>query len=77
MENFWMYQVEKLEEEQAKQKQQTDQHDGEEVWMVLRVHDDFGVLKCWFLFVVVVESVVSGVLRHVESSEIPQNYLFL
>lgn len=34
MENYWMYQVEKLEEEQAKQKQQTDQHDGDEVWMV-------------------------------------------
>lgn len=67
MENYWMYQVEKLEEEQAKQKQQTDQHDGDEVWMVWRVHDDFGVLKCWFLFVAVVESVVSGVLRPVES----------
>lgn len=32
MENFWMYQVEKLEEEQAKQKQQTEQHAGDEVW---------------------------------------------
>lgn len=34
MENFWMYQVEKLEEEQAKQEQQTEQHDGDEVWTV-------------------------------------------
>lgn len=33
MENFWMYQVEKLEEEQAKQKQQMQQDDEEEVWM--------------------------------------------
>lgn len=32
MENFWMYQVEKLEEEQAKQEQQTDQQDRDEVW---------------------------------------------
>ncbi|KAM7392215.1 hypothetical protein PAMP_022842 [Pampus punctatissimus] len=29
MENFWMYQVEKLEEEQSKQTQQYDQHDEE------------------------------------------------
>lgn len=35
MENFWMYQVEKLEEEQAKQKEQAQpQRDGEEVWVV-------------------------------------------
>lgn len=39
-----MYQVEKLEEEQAKQKQQTEQHDGDEVWMVGRVHGDRDVL---------------------------------
>lgn len=40
MENFWMYQVEKLEEEQAKRKQQTEQRDGDEVWMVGRVQGD-------------------------------------
>lgn len=33
-----MYQVEKLEEEQAKQKQQTEQRDGDEVWTAC---DDF------------------------------------
>lgn len=40
MENFWMYQVEKLEEEQARKKEQagqqdekqTEQQDGDEVW---------------------------------------------
>lgn len=55
-----MYQVEKLEEQQAKKEQETDQHDGEEVWMVGSIHDDLGVLTCWFLLVALVESVVYG-----------------
>lgn len=35
-----MYQVEKLEEEQAKQTQHCDQQDEDEVWKVERVYDD-------------------------------------
>lgn len=38
MENYWMYQVEKLEEEEAKQEQQPGQHDGDEVWTVWPFH---------------------------------------
>lgn len=35
MENFWMYQVEKLElEEQVRQRQQTERHDEDEVGSV-------------------------------------------
>lgn len=45
MENFWMYQVEKLEEEQAKQqqKQPKDLHHGVEVWTVWGVLNDFSI----------------------------------
>lgn len=33
MENFWMYQVEKLEEEEAKRKEQTESREEDEVLM--------------------------------------------
>ena len=36
MENFWMYQAEKLEEEQAKWKKETDHHERDEVWLILQ-----------------------------------------
>lgn len=60
-----MYQVEKLEEEQAKQKEQAQQQeqqqaqqqqqcDGEEVWVVRR---DFHGLGCFCLFVAAVNQV--------------------
>lgn len=73
MENFWMYQVEKLEEEQAKQKQETEQHDRDEVWTAC---DDFS-LACWFELVAVVVSFVSAVLWCVERSGIAQRYVFM
>lgn len=74
MENFWMYQVEKLEEEQAKQKEQkeqTEQRDGDEVWTAC---DDFSfLLLCWWLkFAAVTVSLVSGVLGCAERSGIAQ-----
>lgn len=36
MENFWMYQVEKLEEEEAKRKEQTENREEDEVEMNAR-----------------------------------------
>lgn len=40
MENFWMYQAEKLEEEEAKQTQLPQNDDKDKVWNI--------VLKCFF-----------------------------